>query len=96
MTSDYDKTVNTLSQAAAEKAVFCLHQRAAQGQRQAGRRPAPLLGGTARAHAQAAADIKWWTTDRSTRHAHQPADGLDPDSRIRGSRLLPDRARARR
>jgi uncharacterized protein YkwD len=98
VTSDYDKTVDQLTQTAAEKAVFCLvnEQRKLNGLAPYTRNA--ILDQQARAHAQAAADIKWWTRDpvlaqQDAYNPHRnPLTKTWPADRIKGAGYCPSGA----
>jgi uncharacterized protein YkwD len=88
--SDYDKTVDQLTQTAAENAGFCLvnEQRTAYGLAPYTRNT--ILDQAARAHAQASADIKWWTLPPNKNDWHtNPQTGSTPVSRIKGAGYCP-------
>jgi uncharacterized protein YkwD len=74
-----NKAVDTMSQANAEKTVWCLtnDRRVAAGVAKLSLNS--VLGGTARAHAQDAATRQWWTDGADT---HTNPSGKTPNDRI--------------
>lgn len=81
-----DVAVKNLSQANAERTVFCLtnQQRVANGRAEL--TSSALLSGTARAHAQDAVTRKWWVDGADP---HVTPDGKSPSDRMRAAGYCP-------